>query len=303
MAALTVLGDWGTTRLRLYLTQNGTILDRVSGTGIGQLTLSPAETLAETLAPWRDRAIGQVLLCGMAGSRNGIVEVPYVAAPADRPAWAAQLGAFDLNGIPVRVASGLSGANFLGAPDVMRGEEAQIFGAVARDPDLATGRAMLILPGTHSKWAEVVDGRIERFHTFFTGESFALLRDHSTLTRAGTDAFGREEGFIAGLERARTGGALLGAVFEARAAQLVEGRSQGWAIGFLSGLLIGTEIREALSLATRELGKIAIVGDVALSALYIQALTAFGHQGHYLDGDDCVLEGLIALAATLENDA
>jgi len=185
-AASHILGDWGTTRLRLFRTEDGAIVDRLDGPGIGQLAGSPAETLAVTLAPWREaaRASG-VLLCGMAGSRNGLVEVPYAPCPADAALWRASLSTVGVDGIAVSVAPGLSTANFASHADVMRGEETQIFGAAALDPALAQGRAMLVLPGTHSKWAELVDGRVERFHTFPTGELFALLRDHSTLTRAG----------------------------------------------------------------------------------------------------------------------
>jgi 2-dehydro-3-deoxygalactonokinase len=291
---MTILGDWGTTRLRLFRMEDGAIADRLHGPGIGQLAASPAETLAETLAPWRAAAQASgVLLCGMAGSRNGLVEVPYAPCPADVALWRSRLATVDVDGIAVSVAPGLSGANFAGRADVMRGEETQIFGAVALDPALAQGRAMLVLPGTHSKWAELIDGRIARFHTFPTGELFALLRDHSTLTRAGTDATGREEGFADGLARAGTG--LIAGLFEARAAQLIEGRSLGWALGLLSGLLIGSEIAEALALAGERPKRIALVGDPGLSALYTQTAERHGLAVSHLDGDACAIAGLALL--------
>lgn len=288
---MTILGDWGTTRLRLFRLEAGAVVDRLAGPGIGQLAGSPAETLAATLAPWREAAqTSGVLLCGMAGSRNGLVEVPYAACPADVALWRASLSTIDVDGIAVSVAPGLSSANFSGHADVMRGEETQIFGATALDPTLATGRAMLVLPGTHSKWAELIDGRVERFHTFPTGELFALLRDHSTLTRAGTDATGREAGFADGLARAGTG--VIAGLFEARAAQLLEGKSLGWALGLLSGLLIGGEFAEALTLAGAKPDRIALIGDPGLSALYTQAAAAHGCAVTLLDGDACAIAGL-----------
>lgn len=291
---MTILGDWGTTRLRLFRVEDGAIVDRLDGPGIGQLAGSPAETLAATLAPWREaaRASG-VLLCGMAGSRNGLVEVPYTACPADVALWRESLSTVDVDGIAVSVAPGLSTANFSGHADVMRGEETQIFGAAALDAALGKGRAMLVLPGTHSKWAELIDGRVERFHTFPTGELFALLRDHSTLTRAGTDSAGREEGFADGLARAGTG--LIAGLFEARAAQLTEGKSLGWALGLLSGLLIGGEIAEALTLAGEKPERIALIGDPGLSALYRQAAEKHGLAVTHLDGDACAIAGLALL--------
>ena len=291
---MTILGDWGTTRLRLFRTESGAIVDRLDGPGVGQLAGSPAETLAATLAPWREaaRASG-VLLCGMAGSRNGLVEVPYAPCPADVALWRESLSTVDVDGVAVSVAPGLSTANFAGHADVMRGEETQIFGATALDPALAKGRAMVVLPGTHSKWAELIDGRVERFHTFPTGELFALLRDHSTLTRAGTDSTGREAGFAAGLARAGTG--VIAGLFEARAAQLIEGKSLGWALGLLSGLLIGSEFAEALVLAGYPPSRIALIGDPGLSALYTQAAERHGLTVSHFDGDACAIAGLALL--------
>ena len=288
---MTILGDWGTTRLRLFRIVDGAIADRLDGPGIGQLTASPAETLAATLAPWRGPARDAgVLLCGMAGSRNGLIEVPYAACPADAASWRASLATIMVDGISVSVAPGLSCANFAGRADVMRGEETQIFGAAVVDASLAQRRALVVLPGTHSKWAELIDGRVERFHTFPTGELFALLRDHSTLTRAGADTAGREAGFADGLARAGTG--LIAGLFEARAAQLVEGRSHGWALGLLSGLLIGGEFAEALALAGGSPRRIVLIGDPGLSALYAQAAGRSGLDVVHLDGDACAIAGL-----------
>jgi 2-dehydro-3-deoxygalactonokinase len=291
-----ILGDWGTTRLRLFRVEGGAVTERLFGPGIGQLTASPAETLAATLSPWADT--DEVLLCGMAGSRNGLAEVPYAGCPADATAWARATAAVEVGAIRVTVAPGLSGANFAGHADVMRGEETQIFGAMALDPALAHGRHWLVLPGTHSKWAELIDGRVERFHTFPTGEVFALLRDHSTLTRAGTDAEGREEGFAAGLARAGSG--LLAGLFEARAAQLIEGRSLGWALGLLSGLLVGGEIAEALALIGAVPQRIMLVGDPGLGGVYAKAAEAKGLKASALDGDACSIAGLGLLGAELD---
>lgn len=291
---MAILGDWGTTRLRLFRIEEGRIVDRLAGPGIGQLSASPAETLAATVSPWRAEAEASgVLLCGMAGSRNGVLEVPYAGCPADVAGWARSTASVDVGAIRVTVAPGLSGANFAGRADVMRGEETQIFGAARVDPSLGVGRHLLVLPGTHSKWAELVDGRVERFHTFFTGELFGLLRDHSTLTRAGTDQSGRDEGFAAGLERAGTG--LVASLFEARAAQLTEGKSLGWALGLLSGLLIGGEIAEGLALIGGVPERLVLVGDPGLGGIYAKAAATRGVEVTMLDGDACALAGLAVL--------
>jgi 2-dehydro-3-deoxygalactonokinase len=291
------VGDWGTTRLRLFRLENGAIADRRDGLGIGQLTGSPAEALSATLGDWAEdaRATG-LTLCGMAGSRNGLVEAPYVACPAGFSDWAGKLATTSVDGVAVRIAGGLSGANFAGAPDVMRGEETQIFGALSLDPTLGEGRRLLVMPGTHSKWVELEQGRVTRFQTSFTGELFALLRDQSILTRLGAGEEGGEDGFAAGLARIRQTGALIASLFEARAAQLIDGRSRAWATGFLSGLAIGAEVIENLRLADAAPDTtVTLIGAPALGALYTQALAAAGCDTILLEGDHCALAGLATL--------
>jgi 2-dehydro-3-deoxygalactonokinase len=291
------VGDWGTTRLRLFQIENGEVTGRRDGLGIGQLTGSPAEALSAALGDWTEpaRATG-LTLCGMAGSRNGLVEAPYVACPAGFSDWSGQLAETEVDGVAVRIAGGLSGANFAGAPDVMRGEETQIFGALALAPSLGQGRHLLVMPGTHSKWVELDGGRVSHFQTSFTGELFALLRDQSILTRLGAGEDGGEDGFAAGLARIGQTGALVASLFEARAAQLIDGRSRAWATGFLSGLVIGAEVIENLRLAKAEPGAvITLIGAPALCDLYIKALGASAREAILLEGDRCSLAGLAML--------
>jgi 2-dehydro-3-deoxygalactonokinase len=178
----------------------------------------------------------------------------------------------------------------------MRGEETQIFGALRLEPALATGRHLIALPGTHSKWAEIDNGTIIGFRTFFTGEMFALLRDHSTLMRAGdlhTDADDEAAGFDDGLARAGEDSSLIGTVFEARAAQLRAGRTASWALGFLSGLLIGSEVAVAAAGAGAGAAtRICLIGDPRLAARYERALAGTGLTVISRDGDACALAGL-----------
>jgi len=293
-----VVGDWGTSRLRLFRIADGVVIDRVVGPGIGKLAASPAETLLTALAGWRqDSDPATIHLCGMVGSRNGWIDIPYVDCPADVAGWRDGAATIDLDGIPVTIMPGLACTTPRGAPDVMRGEETQLFGAVAIDPALRHGRHLVALPGTHGKWALVEDGRITAFQTFLTGELFALLRDHSILTRAAapdgdSDAAGEDEGFDAGVARARDGD-LLGSLFETRSAQLRAGRSAAWGLGFLSGLIIGSEIVGAVSAFSGD--HVGLIGDPALTARYARALAAHEHHTTSYDGDDCVLAGLALL--------
>jgi 2-dehydro-3-deoxygalactonokinase len=291
-----VAGDWGTSRLRLFRLEDGAVVDRVVGPGIGGLAVSPAETLLKALTRWRRTGDPSAIrLCGMVGSRNGWIDVPYVDCPADISAWRAGAAAIDLDGIPVAIMPGLACTTPSGAPDVMRGEETQVFGATAIDLSLRRGRHLLALPGTHSKWVLIEDGRITGFQTFLTGELFALLRDHSILTRASVvenGGAGEDEGFDAGVARARAGD-LLGSLFETRSAQLRAGRSSTWALGFLSGLIIGSEIVGAVSAFAVD--RVALIGDPALTTRYGRALAAHGYRTNAYDGDACALAGLAML--------
>lgn len=295
-----IVGDWGTSRLRLFRIEAGAVVARVEAAGIGALGDTPEATLRAAIAPWRaDGDPHAITLCGMVGSRNGWIEVPYAACPADVAGWAAEAGRIALDGVQVTIMAGLACTAPSGGPDVMRGEETQLFGAIARDPALRDGRHRLALPGTHSKWATIEDGRIIAFQTFFTGELFALLRDRSTLLRAAArsdaDPVAEQAGFAHGLTRAHDGDVLLGALFEARSAQLIDGRSPDWAAGYLSGLLIGREIAEVAPAAGETVG---LIGDPMLCDRYARALAARGIDTNLLDGDACVLAGL----ALMETD-
>jgi 2-dehydro-3-deoxygalactonokinase len=88
---------------------------------------------------------------------------------------------------------------------------------------------------------------------------------------------------------------LAAAVFEVRSAQLIQGRSHGWATQFLSGLLIGSEVRAALEQA-RASRCATLIGDPRLTALYRRALTQYAIESAELNGGRCAIAGLLLLA-------
>lgn len=288
MTGTHVLGDWGTTRLRLFRFVDGVSVDRLDGPGIGALPARPAVVLGEKLAQWQsDGPIEGVTLCGMAGARGGLVEAGYVACPAGLDDWLGHKTCALVDDIRVAVLPGLRHHDAQGVPDVMRGEETQIFGALALDPALAQGRRTFVLPGTHSKWVEVEDGVVRGFRTFPTGELYALLSDRSTLVGKSVSGRGDEaQGFARGF--ARSGEPLTSALFEARAGQLLDGRSRRWAVGYLSGLLIGAEVA-AQAQADCE---VVLIGDPVLCDRYALALAARNSTVRAMDGDATVLAGL-----------
>jgi 2-dehydro-3-deoxygalactonokinase len=190
----------------------------------------------------------------------------------------------------------------------MRGEETQIAGALAFHPRLGAGRHLLCLPGTHTKWVHLEDAHVRDFLTALTGELFGLLRDGSTLMRTAdpnaqrpayaqpASYYDDDDGFDQGLEAAAGLGtaSLLHALFAVRSRQLIDGRSQDWALSYLSGLMIGADVRGAISLFGAS-GEAVLIGDAALNERYAQALRRLGVAASCLDGEQCALAGLRAL--------
>jgi 2-dehydro-3-deoxygalactonokinase len=300
-----IAGDWGTTHLRLHLCRGATVLDKAEGAGIGSLTTSAEATLFGALEPWA-RAFGPlpIWLAGMVGSRNGWREVPYASCPAGVADLRASLLRFDARGHSIAIAAGVACTNPLGAPDVMRGEETQILGAIATRPSLGHGRSIVALPGTHTKWALVEDGKLTSFQTSLSGELYALLRDRSTLLKASTavaDEAAERRGFEAGLQRSRElcNVPLSHLLFEVRARQLIEGMTHAEASTYLSGLIIGQDVLGALPLfdgAMRAGAAVPIIGAPKLAEFYGAALAAHGIETLPLDATELTIAGLNALA-------
>ncbi|HYG06701.1 MAG TPA: 2-dehydro-3-deoxygalactonokinase [Stenotrophomonas sp.] len=284
--------DWGTSSLRAYrLDVAGQVLaQRRDARGILACDGRFAEVLAELVGDWE----GDIVLCGMIGSRNGWHELPYLPCPADAAALAAGMQAHvDAQHLPGRTlwfVPGLDCNADAGVPDVMRGEETQLVGLAGV---LGSGRHLVCLPGTHSKWAWLDAGRIGEFATVMTGELYAVLRQHSLLGRLMSDdghAFDANA-FAQGIERSGEAGGLTHQLFGARTLALFD-RLPGEAIGsYLSGLLIGHEIRHRQPTPVQ----VHLVGSAALTQRYAHALAHLGI-GAEQHGEDLAAAGLHALA-------
>lgn len=216
------------------------------------------------------RAAGSFcLISGMAGSKQGWMEAPYCACPAGFDELASQLAWVQAGRIAI--VPGLSCDNG-GTPDVMRGEETQVFGALQL---LGLQDGMLVLPGTHSKWVEVRAGRIAYFSTFMTGEFYALLRQHSILARTLPDADGGIDwdAFDQGVALALRGSSLLQTAFSVRTLSLFARMAAASLPSYLSGLVIGEEIRTQ-QLADR--AHVVLIGSDELTQRYERALSQRG---------------------------
>lgn len=295
-------GDWGTSRLRLFLCgADGTVLARREGPGIAEAGDRAAEIFATLTADW-DSSL-PALLSGMVGSTIGWREAPYRACPAAPAAIADAALRFeaptsDGNKRRIAIVPGLSCTNASGLFDVMRGEETQLLGALRREPQFARGRHLFCLPGTHAKWVLVEDGAVIRFQTALSGELFALLSQHSVLARGAGGADPKHPAFAAGAAAARDAAGLLHLLFSTRSRQLSGEIAKEDAASYLSGLIVGAEIMAALRLFVPQ-GPVVLVCTPALAAAYEAVLQSHGLGAVRLDGDDAVLAGLCFLYSQL----
>ena len=288
--------DWGTSSFRaLLVDENGAVLDRAeSNRGILSVAAGEHErVLAEAVGAWRERGAPPIVMSGMIGSRQGWVEAPYAACPAGLRELAAATIEIPTEALgTVLLAPGLSVLDSRGAPDVMRGEETQIFGALAR---AGASEGLFVLPGTHSKWARVEAGRIVSFATYMTGELFAVLKNHSILGRGMSEGEGVGGGFEQGVDAAahiERPGDLLHALFMTRTLGLFDRLKPAQTADYLSGLLIGAEI----AAAAREAKAAIVVASTGLTARYRRAGARLGVTLSPAP-DDCALWGQIALRA------
>ncbi len=296
--------DWGTSSFRAYrMDSGGGIIDRVTSDA-GILSVADgdfAAVLRHEIGHWLDDTdTAPVLACGMIGSRQGWHEIPYVELPADIGLLAQNLEPVaPSDGPPIHFVPGLTARDVDGVPDVMRGEETQISGAI--DPDAEW--QLFILPGTHSKWAIARDCRIEAFATFMTGEVFAVLSRHSILGRLMDGDANNAEAFGRGVDRALAhpddGPGLLHRLFGARSLPLFGDLPETGVASYLSGLLIGSEIVEALKHPAFQDADSppTIIGRDDLTDLYARGLAAVGMPTRKAGADTCAT-GLYRLAAT-----
>ncbi|MEM7567800.1 MAG: 2-dehydro-3-deoxygalactonokinase [Pseudomonadota bacterium] len=287
--------DWGTTNARAWLLDDGgeIRLRASSKAGMGGLSADEFPAALETLVgAWRaDHPDVPVLLSGMVGAKGGWREAGYVGCPFD----AATLAEGLVEAAPgVHIVPGAKTLRTAGTQpvrDVMRGEEVQILGALAGEE----GLTQLCLPGTHSKWVELSRGRALDFTTYMTGELFALLADESILARSVGDpaasAFG--SAFEDGVEVGRAA-PVASAIFGVRTRDVVGGLPPRQNRAFLSGVLIGHEVANAVSAAP--LTKIGLCGQGSLVALYARALRALDVDVAKIDVEAATLRGHRAVA-------
>jgi 2-dehydro-3-deoxygalactonokinase len=292
--------DWGTSSFRLwYIDRAGSVLgERRSQQGM----LAAAKLGFATVLQSHLDAVGAaddlpVIICGMAGARQGWVEAGYIDTPAHLASILAR--AVRVPGLPrdIRILPGIAQRDS-NAPDVMRGEETQLLGALGAN---AAGDAVVCIPGTHSKWVTVKGGTVERFATFMTGELFSVVSRETILSHAVANAEEAEDigafksAVVAAFEAPALAANLL---FRVRSGQLLYGGSAAAAREQISGTLIGLELAAGLDKDRAKSG-ITLVASRKLQELYRLAFDTLSVPVRSIDAEEAVRRGLSMAAAAI----
>lgn len=291
--------DWGTTSLRgARLNAQGQAIEtRQFPKGVMHVTPGTFDTVFDTcFGDWLADPAALCLISGMAGSRQGWQEAPYCPCPAGFDELAHHLLWLQPGRIALVPGLHCTDQDTLHTPDVMRGEEVQIFGALQltqRD------NATLVLPGTHSKWVHVEGGRVTRFSTFMTGEVFALLSQQSILSKTLDMAAPFDAGaFVQGVDSSQAPGSLLHKLFAVRTLGLFDRMPATALPSYLSGLMIGDELHARPVPA--DTGPVILMGSAALTQRYTLALQHLNIPSQSL-GAEATWAGLFALASAISS--
>ncbi|HYZ22858.1 MAG TPA: 2-dehydro-3-deoxygalactonokinase [Rhodopila sp.] len=280
--------EWRTTRFRAFrLGRDGAIRDqRNVAKGIAQVPDGRfGDTLREEIGPWLAAGEDRVLLCGAIGGSEGWKEAPLRPCPAGIAELAGSLVDIGFDWARVKVVPGVSALDDSGVTEMTLGEETQVMGV---EPLLRDG-GLACVPGLHAKWLRVRDGRIVNVTTHMTGEIYGALRRHTILARAMRDGPSNGAPFDAGVARSGEAGGLLHHLFGVRALTLAGKLSESDAPAYLSGILVGHEVRAALAGAVGTV--VQVVGLPEMTALYAKAIAACGGFAERHDGD-AVARGL-----------
>ena len=285
--------DWGTTNLRIWhCDQSGNVLDETKvQMGMGTLSASEYEgvLISNIDDHLSDDVITEVLVCGMAGARQGWQDAGYLTAPCDTPSLnqAVTVHTADPR-IMVRILPGIKQPE---PADVMRGEETQIAGFLKQTPDY---NGLICLPGTHSKWVHVQNGQVVEYQTFMTGEVYDLLSRSSVLKHSVLGEGFSQPDFIDAAKSAFENPADASSqLFRLRAQHLVHDTDATVLRARLSGILIGQEVA-AMERQWNQLA-ITLVGEEELCSLYKSALEAVEKSVDLNLSAAPTLRGLIAI--------
>lgn len=289
--------DWGTTNFRAFAIDEENNVQAQIELSMGLKQVSDGEfakCLEQALEPWISGYQElPIYMAGMVGSSNGWVDVPYVSTPASVSKLANKTYRFTLPwGATAYIVPGISHKTDDDEFDVMRGEEVQIFGLINK---VNTGSFSAVLPGTHSKHVIVQNDELVLFDSYMTGELFSVIRDHTIIGRDIPQQRQSHSAFVKGVLSGQNGGAT-SQIFKARTGKIFTQIEENEVEDFLSGILIGSELKELDSESTY------LVGNEKLCSRYQLACDTTHKASQFYSGDECFIDGMLLIKQEIEND-
>jgi 2-dehydro-3-deoxygalactonokinase len=287
--------NWGSTNFRaLLIGADGAAIDEYSARAgvVGLDRDGMAATMHGLARRWPNA--GPIYASGMIGSNVGWIDVPYVDAPAGCADLAGAAVPTEIGGVPLYVVPGVAcRRSFDGGPDILRGEEIEMLGLTA----FGFTDGWAALPGTHTKWARLEQGRIAEFFTSMSGEIYDRLTEKGLLASIVTGEAADGPTFLSGVAVGRARQLSIPVLLFGARAQVVRGvLAKTDAASYIRGLLIGADIADALAVypaAAR--GVVPLIGNRALCRLYASALGAAGVASEVIDSREACMRGFHAL--------
>jgi 2-dehydro-3-deoxygalactonokinase len=290
--------DWGTSNFRAFRINAEGVVGARCSSAQGILRVGKGnfeEALRAEVGAWLHEGENQILLCGMVGSRQGWVEAEYLPCPVGIEELAASVVPVPFAEAEVLLVPGvmgpLTGKDAAKAPEVMRGEETAAMGILD-----AVASGLVCFPGTHSKWIQLSDRSIVSFTTSMTGDVYSALSKCTILERTMVSGAAPDQNaFRNGVSRSADSGGLLHHLFGVRTLVLMGQLKEEASASYLSGLLLGHEVRASMPAG----GRVILVGAAQLCSLYAQAIEACGGTAALAD-EDAAAMGLAAIGRRLQ---
>jgi len=297
--------DWGTSRLRAYLCRLTSanhlhLIDTKFGLGVTKCQRNFESELFDCIAPWLNK-FGQlpIQMTGQIGSSIGWKETAYLSCPVTTDTISNSCLTFTCRNSDISIVPGVSCKIDDEHHDVMRGEELQVLGWLNLQPNNLKGKHLICLPGTHTKWVLVENGKIILFKTAMTGELFDLLNNQSVLIQTPSNEY-NEAAFKKGAKYTLDSklGNFSHGVFSVRSNQLFGKLSQQEASSYLSGLLIGSDVRAAINASEWDifsLNNVIIIGAEQLSHIFQTALSMQNINSVICNAEKSIISGFSKL--------
>lgn len=285
--------DWGSSNMRAWLLRtSGEEIDFFSSAeGIIHVEknnyIRILTQLIERWASYINSQLVDIFMVGMIGSENGMSFIPYMKCPQllsaikpSRPIM--ENGVFRLWIVP-----GVS-LQHSDIKNVMRGEETQLIGA-----HKMFNASHYLMPGTHSKWVRVKDNEITDFRTAMTGELFNILLKYSLIGRGLPKQINDSVIFSEGLKVGCKSNNIVNTLFEVRANYVLNALDKHVVSDYLSGVLIGNEVKNfQREFNSDNQSDVIVVAESFLLEKYGLALNHLGIGYQHITGNEAYKTGI-----------